>query len=166
MCTQNIRGSVACIYMHMHSRSYMLQVKPPASPWCSFLGLLFSLALDSGSKRSKLPTSIPASFFLNSTASFLHLLPSAKEEGVGWEVTMKGSDCIPVGVFCQIDGWDPGQVWLWGQVVESCAAAGLTLGHKIFPFRTLGIGLPPQPEVGCRPREIWERTLGCSFLLN
>lgn len=78
MCTQNIRGSAACIYMY--SRSYTLQVKPPASPWCSFLRLLFSLALDSYSKCS---ASSPASFFLNSAASFLHLLPSAKEEGVG-----------------------------------------------------------------------------------
>lgn len=161
MCTQNIRGSAARIYMH--SRSYRLQVKPPASPWCSFLRLLFSLALDSDSKCS---TSSPAFFFLNSTASFLHLLPSAKEEGVGWEVTMKGSDCIPVRVFCLMSGWDPRQVWLWDQVVESCAAAGLTSGHKIFPFRTLGIRLPQQPEVACRPREIWERTLGCYFLLN
>lgn len=39
MCTQNIRGSAARIYMH--SRSYRLQVKQPASPWCSFLRLLF-----------------------------------------------------------------------------------------------------------------------------
>lgn len=47
-----------------------------------------------------------------------------------------------------------------------CCWAGS--GHKVFHSETVGIGLPQQPEVGCRPGEYMEKDPGLfvPFLLG
>ena len=154
LCTHDMRGSVACVRLtrtHLHTR-------------CKWDPQSLHGTLTPGALSCPLPPLFLSCWTAQPAFCVFRLLLRAKVWG--WEAETKGSDCAAVGDFCWTDGWDPGQVWLGDRVVESCAAAGLTSGHTVFPFRTPGTGLPQQPEVECRPREIWERTLGCSFFLN